>query len=356
VTPGYTRGSMRLTVMTYVLAVFLVSCAASTREAERLAPRALPYGVHFHCVWSDYTNKQRRDVLEKLESAGVKWLRIGLEWTAVETAGPGKINRPVMDRADYCVNKALQHDFKVLMVFAYTPAWAGPNRFGPPEDVHSYANAAYRMANHFQGRVAAWEVWNEPNLPSFWTGTPEDYAALLTAAYPRIKEADPSAKVVGGALGYNDAVYASRLYEAGIEGYFDVFSTHAYMSPSDLPPDATQTLTERGSFANVASVREVMLENGDGAKPIWFTEHGWSAHANLGTEPSWKLGVTEAQQADYLTAAYSYTRTNFPYVRNIIWYSERDRVTGDVHKDNRGLMERDLSTKPAYKALDRLDL
>ena len=55
---------------------------------------------------------------------------------------------------------------------------------------------------HFAGQVAAYEIWNEPNVSAFWSPTPSTaaYVNLLKAAYPAIKAADPSAVVLAGAM------------------------------------------------------------------------------------------------------------------------------------------------------------
>ena len=49
--------------------------------------------------------------------------------------------------------------------------------------------------------VAEWffEVWNEPNLKAFWTGTQKEYFKLYRATAVAIKKVDPSLKVGGPA-------------------------------------------------------------------------------------------------------------------------------------------------------------
>jgi hypothetical protein len=50
----------------------------------------------------------------------------------------------------------------------------------------------------FRGR-AAWEIWNEPNLPQFWAGTPDPaaYVALARAAAAEIRREDRRAWMAG---------------------------------------------------------------------------------------------------------------------------------------------------------------
>jgi hypothetical protein len=91
-----------------------------------------------------------------------------------------------------------------------------------------------------------------------------------------------------------------------------------------------------------------MVDNGDGDKPIWFTEFGWSNHANHSDLGNWEQGVTSDQQADYFVRAVKYVRNNFPYVKKMFWYNERNQEAGKIQLDNYGLLKRDLSPKPVY--------
>jgi hypothetical protein len=51
---------------------------------------------------------------------------------------------------------------------------------------------------------------------------------------------------------------------------------------------------------------------------------------------------------------------NYPYVEQIFWYSERNLGAppgadpGTIHLGNFGLMENDLSPKPAYEAMSEM--
>ena len=81
-----------------------------------------------------------------------------------------------------------------------------------------------------------------------------------------------------------------------------------------------------------------------GVKPIWFTEFGWSTE----TGDAW--GVSQAQQADYLTRALRYVEQD-PYVEVALWYSLRNNYwAGNANnwEDSLGLMKTDFSHKPAY--------
>jgi len=311
------------------------------------------FGVQFHGGWSDYNNEERLEVLDKLAAAGTDWVRIDMGWASLEPRR-GDMAGWYVKRMDFLVDAARERGLSVLATLWWTPKWAngGKPRGVPPRRNTDFGRIASWAADHFRGRVAAWEVWNEPNHPDFFSGSPERFAGLLRAAYPAIKAADPGALVVSGGPAYNDIEWLRGVYEGGGGDYFDVLSTHPYMAPADLPPETPDNGT-KWTLRHVEAVRDLMENKGDDDKPIWFTEFGWSSHKDERKAESWRKGVTEKQQARYLVRTLKLIEKRYPYVTNLFWYRERDGASGDVHLDNYGLLRRDLAAKPAYNKLKK---
>ena len=69
------------------------------------------------------------------------------------------------------------------------PAWA--DDAGKP-NLGKWQEFVGQLAAHYQGRVAAWEIWNEANH-SF---TPDFYAKMVKRAAEAVRASDPGAKVV----------------------------------------------------------------------------------------------------------------------------------------------------------------
>lgn len=72
----------------------------------------------------------------------------------------------------------------------------------PTADYQQWSMLIHTLVGHWVDRygireVAEWffEVWNEPNLKAFWTGTRKDYFKLYRVTAHAIKEIDPSLKV-----------------------------------------------------------------------------------------------------------------------------------------------------------------
>jgi polysaccharide biosynthesis protein PslG len=311
-------------------------------------------GAQFHCTWSFYSNSARTAVLDKLAAAGVRWARIDVSWAGMEDQGKGARNAWYIGMVDFCVDEARKRGIQVLVTLWLTPGWAngGRGERTPPANPRDYADFAAWAASHWRGRVAAWEVWNEPDpWQSFWQGTTPEYVSLLKAAYPAFKSGDPGATVVLGGPSSNDDAWIRQVYSLGAKGSFDALATHPYQGIADAPPEHPDD-GNRWWFTHLPAVRNVMVAYGDGDKPIWFTEMGWSAHSDWSGVPNWQRGVTPEEQANFFIRSIEYTKRNYPYVPVMFWYKERANPSGsDVHLEGYGLLDAGLGERPVLGAL-----
>ncbi|MEN3360937.1 MAG: polysaccharide biosynthesis protein PslG [Mycobacteriales bacterium] len=328
--------------------------AAATKAAAS-APASV--GVQFHGMWTMYTDAQRVQVLDKLQAAGAHSVRLDVAWTMLQPDGPGSYYAWGVAFVDRVIAMANQRGIKPLVTLWLTPEWAnrGQGERVLPDNPADYARVARWAAARWNGKVIGWEVWNEENSPAFLEGAdPVAYTRLLRAAYPAFKAGSPATPVVFGGLEYNDTDWLRRAYDAGAQGYFDVMATHPYMGIADAGP----TLADDGTMwtlTHVRAVHDLMTARGDGGKKVWFTEFGWSTHANTSSTPAWDKGVSETTQAAYLTQTVNYVRSHYSYVTRMYWYNDRDLTDGGIQVQNYGLLHRDLSPKPALGALARVN-
>jgi GH35 family endo-1,4-beta-xylanase len=192
-----------------------------------------------------------------------------------------------------------------------------------------FANFMTSLATRYKGQVAAYEIWNEPNLNYEWgylEPDPATYTEMLKTAYTAIKAIDPDALVISGGLSttgdgsetaYGDLAYLQGMYDAGAKGYFDALGSHPYgygQSPDTVHPDGL-------SLSRVAQQYEVMQANDDGETPIWITEVGWVLKTDWDLGEHAALGVTEQEQAEYLARTYAKTAEEWPFVDAIFLFN-----------------------------------
>lgn len=233
------------------------------------------------------------------------------------------------------MNQERRDGLNVLGLLDYSNTWGYPDHGWMPHAdmrrlIADYTAYVYAVVRHFRGRIRAWQIWNEPDLPMFWkpAPNPSDYARLLDAAYGAVKRADPTSVVVmagmsGVDLPFLRAVVARR-------PRFDVISIHPY-----------RTAPENQLIAEVKSLRSMR-------RPIWFSEIGWPAGAGC-----YVVCTDEAAQAAYLVRFYALAAATG--VQRVFWYDLRDDPhTPASPEAHYGLLRRDLSAKPSFLAYARL--
>ena len=114
--------------------------------------------------------------------------------------------------------------------------------------------------------IRHWEIWNEPDLNQFWSGTVEEYYRLLEVGYKTIKAVDPEASVLLGGLAFFEKPdwLPDLLAQTGgdpAKAYFDVFSFHYYWSIY-------------GTEYWLWETRNTLSDQGLSHVPIWITESG----------------------------------------------------------------------------------
>jgi len=195
--------------------------------------------------------------------------------------------------------------------------------------------------------IKDWQVWNEPNLKSYW-GNPNaaEYVGLLKLAHGAIKARDPNARIVLAGLpesrfGIPMARFLRDVYRVrNARAYFDVVALHPYARD------------EYGVEGALVRARKVMREGRDDATPVWVTEIGWATGG-----PSHFTRTTSAGQAAVLKRTYAllYSRRLRYRLGSVIWHGMRDvaRPTGrsDGWGYHTGLFRVTGCPKPSWNAL-----
>jgi len=289
-----------------------------------------------------------------VRALGTHWVRMFATWPDLEPK-PG-VFAPNWLASYEQTFRALPAGTKVIIDVVNTPQWetGSADHNTPPANPNDYAAFLGALAQRWAGRVSAYEIWNEEDNASWWSGGPNPaaYAQLLQATYPVVKAADPSAAVVLGGLTGNDYPFLEGVYQAGGKGSFDAVGVHTdtacdVISPYDFVRGADNRMIP-DSFLAYREVHATMLANGDD-RPIWMTELSWRTTSATCSEGAWagqkSEGVTDGQQATYLSQAY-HCLTQDPYVQVALWFPLQDE--GAIVS---GLVRANGSHKPSFAAM-----
>lgn len=296
------------------------------------------------------------------------FVRVPVNWASIEPVA-GTYRWAGLDST---VDSASRHHLAVIIQFFNAPTWAqgpGPQRpYVSPgawdPNPTAFADFVRGTALRYSGsspdplnpgatlpRVRYWEIWNEPNIPGYFSAPDpvSAYRALLDGAYGALKGVHPDNVVATGGLAPISPVPGSTpaldfaadllcLHRAGggfranrqcpQRAEFDVFAIHPY----SLAATPTKRAYKSGDVL-VGDMPEVgaLIGTADRlhtASPrihhrIWVTEFAWPTNP-----PDPQLGDSPSTAARYV--AYSMYEMWRSGVSLVIWLWAIDTPADDI--------------------------
>jgi len=226
--------------------------------------------------------------------SGNSYVRDGIAWSVVEQS-PGVYAIPA-SWLDY-LQTLNQNGIQPIIILAFgNTLYMNATTDIPATQAQrdAYVNYVKYVTSQLKGRVAAYEIWNEPNQKGSWFNSNSvsatDYTEMLREAYTAIKGTDPTVTVLGGSLAELDEGWLTEMMQNGAYDCMDALSFHPYNCPASPEAGIVKDLSR------CAADMEAADPSHRPAKPIWLTEMGWPT--NLPGKDS--RGVSELTQADYL--------------------------------------------------------
>lgn len=321
---------------------------------------------------------------KKMAASGIKNIRVEFDWALAQpyaecsqapggctgqpfVAGPGGVPTD-FTRTDQVVAAAARRHLGLLPVVTFSPSWDRSSTgtgIQPAHDkpygwyltslVKRYGPDGSFWSTHTslpQDPITRWQIWNEPDLSYYWGTQPfaHSYMSLVKVARRSIKQVDPKATVVLGALtnyGWRDLESIYKVH--GSRGLFDEVAADVY------------TGRPSGVITILGYYRRVMSKQGDGAKPLLATEVGWPSDQKV-AQANTPFATTEKGQATKLSRLLPLLAKNRTQLRlaGFFYYTwmSTDRGSPRTWYFYSGLLKYDRSTKkispkPAYWAFRR---
>lgn len=320
--------------------------------------------------------------LRDIKSLGVTWVRVDFSWATIQPHSASEYQWKGHDRI---VEAAGTHGLKILALLGYTPSWAREphckaltrsekraQRCSPRSSVEFGTFAREAAQRYHDKNVRGWEIWNEPNLSSYWrTAKPDNtisvdpaaYANMANSAASQIRQVTDAVIITGGlsplfeprhSVGMRQSDYLSQLLPLLDYRLFDAIAIHPYSWP--LLPSRTEVFNAFYTVDNGPAhynLRTIMEETGWGNKQIWGTEYGASTRGM-------QLHTNGRARADHVTE-----QTQAQIVEQGIehWYAKKNVGPLFIHSDSDqwlhphkneagfGLRRSNGTKKPAYDAL-----
>lgn len=256
-------------------------------------------------------------------------------------------------RLDRYVAMAALTRTDVLMPLANTPRWAAarpdepsgykPGNASEPADLGHWDSFVQAVGERYKGRIRYYEIWNEPDDKTHFTGSLSVLIEMTCRAHRILKQIDPDIRVVSPATagGGGHIDFLDRFLTQGGKACVDIIAHHFYVprfGPEAMVP-------------HIRQVRAVMERHRLAHLPLWNTESGWwienadnGPYGNNVTRGGWRmLSATEA--ADAVVKSLLLARGEG--VDRFYWYAWDNGSMGFLEADGRTL-------KPAAAAWRRV--
>lgn len=132
--------------------------------------------------------------LDRMKAAGARWVRVNVDFSSIYPTS-GDFSGDTPDYASIGLSEiqyAHSIGLQVLAQLAFVPTWmqisGGTYPSSPPNSYSNWATMCARAYRDLHTYVAAYEIWNEPNISQFWVESGAwTYPSLLRQAVIAIR-------------------------------------------------------------------------------------------------------------------------------------------------------------------------
>jgi hypothetical protein len=213
-----------------------------------------------------------------LQQGLVRFWDIGIHWNQVET----NTNVFTWTQFDACTNVVWTNNpaTKVIYTLGQTPAWAalttntptaknGPGASSEPSDMSYWSNYVQAVALRYKGFIQYYEVWNESDSPSYYTGAISNMVTMAQIARQVLTNVDPTIKILGLNITLGGLGWLEQFIQAGGPPP-DIVTFHDY---TESRPES--------SLGEIAGLRDMLSHYPQwNTLPIWCTEGAASTNSN----------------------------------------------------------------------------
>lgn len=349
---GFRRVGPSLALVSLVI-LALASSPAASRASQPPAPAGLA-GVNLNGPILAVSDAVLRAEFKRMSASGVRRIRLPVNWEFVQ---PIQGRRPILHWLDRVVLLAARSQIDLLPFVFGAPTWAAASsspcgRCGSsllvsarrPREPALFAEFVASLVARYGPRgslwkankhvpvrpVKAWQVWNEPDLASYWQSDDwaSQYGELLRLTFNAIRVVDPAATVVlAGLTNYSPAALGELFYQGKILGYFNTAAMNLF------------TVQVADQHILLAKFRNALIEGGAPTIPIWVTEWTWLSGVLRAPWPFPPV-ITNPELIEHVGRTVSLYRravNNGARLRAAYWYSWTTTYQSDSPFEYAGL-------------------
>lgn len=318
------------------LAISITAAVLITGQSAFAAPTPAPtnsgkvvQGVNLTIPWAIGGLRIERDGSKKVfpgdwPTMPVASMRIWDARTAWLNIEP-KQDQWDFSRLDAFVEKAEAQGVKnILLTLGGTPKWAaaqlrrtdaawlGAGSASPPKHWADWQEFISKVVHRYKGRIQSYEIWNEPNSLTYWSGSNTQWAKLVAIASEEITKADPTAEVAIGGFATSPAKTLNK-----IEPMFSALNDQQALAKTKRTAISfhwysTRAQLSAGVSRIASAVRGAAADAGLKDFPLWVTEMNVreGAKLNAGNVATAMQSVTNSASAANIQRTWWYAWTD----------------------------------------------
>lgn len=190
-----------------------------------------PFGIG--CETLDRELWDPKEIYPWMDDLPVKWARLQTGWARVEKT-KGVFDWQWLDES---VDGLLERGFIPFFNVGYGNSLYMEGDMGYHPLISEEAFEAWKrfvkaLTKRYKNKISHYEIWNEPNLTSFWKPgavDPEKYVRLVRDTGRIIRQNCRGAVIIGGVLSRLPFNFINAMFEHGLAKEIDIFSFHPYM-------------------------------------------------------------------------------------------------------------------------------
>jgi len=255
----------------------------------------------------------------RMKELGVNWTRVDFSWISIETSP----NIWYWDNWDAFLNATENHNRAVLGLLVYDndnveTIISGFDRYIHPDDIPLFLNYVNKTVRRYVNQVGAWEIWNEPNIETFWDGPIEHFYTLFGQTQELIHDIELelgqdiiilSSAMAGAVAGFVPPNF-DAMFEAGVMKYVDAIALHFYNYDAD---SLYQGIMQHISIGNKYGF------NGE----YWITEIGNPTGGQYPWRVTQEMLANNVLKSYVISAAYN--------IKRVFWYHDIDSTNPNLY-------------------------
>lgn len=325
-----------------LVAIFLSLLIVGSRSS-RAFHIVIPGTLHGHPPTADWNCFQQPIELgvngtntAQVSAAHLGWMRMTIYWADVEPSQ----GVWAFGGDDAVIDAAAASGIKVLAILSTAPAWAngGATINTPAPNIALWQTFVQTVAQRYNGKVAAYEIWNEPNISGSSTKgvgwdrsltSPPLWVDYLHAASVLIHQYAPGTLVVGPVLSSTPDSNGNLIFNQMETTTYSDGPGYSFLDVVSFHANGNIFEGGNGSSADVANqLITGHLNQIDGfnrGKPIWLTEFGWnSSQAGLSGQETKIFNIVEYVDGDITHGGFDCEDFAWYKFTNVFIYNLQD--------------------------------